>query len=148
MNRSRLLLQRVRFEDRGSHRGLYAQRAFERGERLLKVDGEETETPTMHSLQLSRSHHIVAPTEDVLPPNEDVSNHGWRFLVHACEPNATFHVASREIRAVRSIEQDEEISLDYNESEARLACPFECECGSQQCVGTVRGYKVRPEKNV
>jgi len=68
-----------------------------------------------------------------------------RFLNHSCEPNCAVGVKEKEfyIYAIRSIEEGEELTINYNTSEFNLIdcdCNFECNCGSHSCIKYIKGY--------
>lgn len=58
-----------------------------------------------------------------------------RFTNHSCQPNARLQIRDGRVEfyALRSIEPDEEITVDYGEThhEGRLTC----RCGAPNCIG-------------
>ncbi len=114
-----------------------AVKSLAAGDVVLHLDGMVTNCPSRFSVQVGPSCHIEIPTGATL--EEQLDRFPWRFLNHACEPNAGFR--GRELVATRSIECWEEISFDYTTTEYEMAVPFGCGCGAQQCLGTVSGYR-------
>jgi SET domain-containing protein len=60
-----------------------------------------------------------------------------RFTNHSCQPNAELRIQAGRIEfyALRAIDVDEEITVNYGEThhEGRLAC----RCGAPGCVGAL-----------
>ncbi len=115
---------------------LFATRAFARGERILFIEGRMQRHPTRYSIQLDAGIHIEADGD--LASDEMRLRHPWRFLNHACDPVA--RVSGQALHAVRAIAAGDEITFDYTTTEADMAEPFECRCGSPRCVGRVQGF--------
>ena len=76
-----------------------------------------------------------------------------RFLCHFFRLCSSLIDGPPAVRLIRSVDDDgvtfvarrhiadgEILSFDYNTCDWLLASPFECQCGSDACVGSVRGY--------
>ncbi len=114
--------------------GLYAERVFLPGETILVAEGVIRDKPARTSFQIGPDTHI-----DV-PPDASPDDHPWRFLEHACRPNAAFR--GRTLTALERIEPAEELTFDYETTEWELASPFTCACGSMGCTGReIRGFR-------
>jgi hypothetical protein len=107
------------------------------GERLFTIEGEQTTTATRYSVQIGENLHIdlcgVHCTEEIL------DRYFWRFMNHSCEPNSL--IRDRDVIALRDIQPWEAVTFDYNTTEWEMAEPFDCRCGSANCLGTIRGLK-------
>ncbi len=115
---------------------LIALRPFSAGQLILRIDGDVTNQPSRHSVQIDHGRHI-APAAD--PAGQNRLDHGfWRYLNHSCEPNAALR--GRELIALRDIRANDDVGFDYNSTEWEMAAPFACHCGSARCLGTIRGY--------
>ena len=68
----------------------------------------------------------------VLPPE--------RYLNHSCEPNAG--IKGRRVIALRNIQKDEEITVDYDLFE--YWNQMSCSCGSKKCRKVIKGYEYLP----
>jgi len=116
-------------------RRLVARESIAAGTLIFVIAGRESATPTRYSVQVARDLHIEC---DDLPPGlERVRHRYWMYLNHHCEPSAW--VRGREVVALRDIAPGEGVTFDYNTTEWDMASPFDCHCGSADCVGTVRG---------
>jgi hypothetical protein len=91
------------------------------------------------SYQLDTNHHFV-PTEIV-----GTKINGLATVNHSCRPNAYVKFddqrKSLELKALRSISKDEEITCDYCTTEVELTHPFLCRCGMENCYGLIRGKR-------
>lgn len=66
-----------------------------------------------------------------------------RFTNHSCNPNCGLKDAVTLV-AIRDIETGEELTIDYDTLE--YDWEMECNCGSENCRGKIRGYKHLKEK--
>jgi hypothetical protein len=118
--------------------GVYAQRAFRRGDFLFSADGQVIPYQTMYSLQIDWDKHL-----DAYPPA--------RYLNHSCQPNAGVKTNSQglpDFYALRDIAKDEEIRYDYAMTEYRhyqrprpeLDFDLTCHCGAPGCRGRFGYY--------
>ncbi len=116
---------------------LVVLKATAAGTVLFRVLGDETPVPTRYSVQIGKELHLDsgsgARTEDV------VFRYFWRFMNHHCEP--TTMIRGREVVALRDIAPWEDVTFNYNTTEANMAEPFLCRCGSARCEGTIRGAR-------
>jgi len=107
-------------------RGLYAKRAFDSGEVVLRWDISHTipnEQVTALPEQERRYTHPLGEDRTLIVQSPE------RFVNHSCDGNT-------EVRdfcdvAVRRIEVGEEITSDYGTDGAVVS--FECQCGSEKC---------------
>lgn len=115
---------------------LFATCGIPLGARVLVIEGRIQSHPTRYSIQLDEGKHIEA--DGALPEPEMRRRHPWRFLNHSCDPNA--RVLGQALIAIRAIAEGEQITFDYTTTESEMAEPFDCVCGSESCIGTVRGF--------
>ena len=107
------------------------------GETILEIHGEVTDRPSRLSVQIDDHAHIEVPAGQDLETSFDRSP--WRFLNHACAPNAAIH--GRTLVAACAIAAGEEVTFDYNTTEYEMAAPFRCHCGAPACLGSIRGFR-------
>lgn len=69
--------------------------------------------------------------------DEDPSE--WAPQNHSCNPNTGFDGLN--VIALRDINQEEELTLDYAEFLNESMEPFQCQCGSNNCRGLIIGIK-------
>ncbi len=118
-------------------RRLIAVRDIAAGTRIITLRGRETAIPTRYSVQVSRDTHL--DPDDVPTPIDRVRQRQWMYLNHHCAPNAW--ITERVLIALRNIPTGDGVTFDYNTTEWDMASPFDCHCGSAECVGRVRGAK-------
>ena len=125
----------VQMGDNG--RRLIALRPIAEGRRIFALVGREVGLPTRYSVQVSASLHL---DPDCARDESDLLQHYfWRYLDHSCEPTTV--IRDREVISVRDIDEGDGVTFDYNTTEYDMATPFQCRCGSQRCVGMVRGAR-------
>lgn len=114
-----------------------AETAFAAGDVLLLVNGLVVDRPSRYSVQIGPHAHVDPPVAGDL--TLDIERYPWRFLNHACEPNAALQ--GRTLVARRWIRPGEEVTFDYLTTEYDLAEPFSCSCGAPSCRGVIRGFR-------
>jgi hypothetical protein len=116
------------------HRCLRAGSRFEQGDVILVLEGLLSHAPSRYSVQVGADLH-VQPAPGI---PEDSVRAAWRFLNHSCRPNASFR--GPVLTALEAIAIGQEITFNYNTTEAEMAEPFVCRCG--HCSGTtVSGFR-------
>jgi hypothetical protein len=80
------------------------------------------------SVQVGENNHIELNSELV-------------FCNHSCDPNAVFDMGKFEVRVHegKELKKGDKITFFYPSSEWDMAQPFECGCGSEKCLGTIKG---------
>lgn len=118
--------------------GVYAVRAFRKGDFLFSATGKTIPAQTEFSIQIGWDEHL-----DAYPPA--------RYLNHACHPNAGVKSNAQglpDFYALRDIAKDEEIRYDYAMTEyrhyerSRPEADFDltCHCGATDCRGRLGYY--------
>jgi hypothetical protein len=117
---------RVRPED--GHKALHARDSFEPGDTLLAFSARATlNEPTVHSIQISETEHILLEPEFLAYTN------------HSCSPNVIFDLDRMAVIAIEPIGPGDEIVYFYPSTEASMKQPFFCGCLSPQCLGFIEG---------
>lgn len=113
-----------------TEQSLVAHREFAAGELLARWRPRRTLAQAgRHTLQIGHDEHVH------LDPPE------LTFINHSCAPNARFDLEAGELRAVAPIAAGDAVSVFYPATEWAMAEPFECQCGSAQCLGLVSGAR-------
>lgn len=109
--------------------GLFAARAYRRGDVVAEFPRVYVARPEVHTLQVDDELHI------------DTTGHPTRLLNHACDPSCAVDSVRCVLVAARDLKAGDALTFDYLTTEWELAAPFPCACGSAACVGEVRGYR-------
>ena len=110
-------------------------------ETITRLEGTEQPFPSKYSIQTGEKKHIVPFSE-----NPDDQKSIWRFLNHSCSPNSYFDLEKMSLIAFRDIAEEEEITYHYCSTEFDMALPFQCLCGSKNCLGEIKGYRYLSEE--
>lgn len=116
---------------------LFSARTVPSGRLLFTIEGDVTSCPTRYSVQVGSSVHVDLPPD--VSRKVILDRYYWRFMNHSCEPSAV--ICGRGVCSLRKLEQWDEITFNYNTTEYSLAEPFECRCGSTNCLGQIRGFR-------
>ena len=103
---------------------LRAARAFIKDALLIDLQtAEEVPGPDYASIDLGHQHvhHSIA-----------------RFINHSCDPTAYVDAKAKKIVAVKPIKRGDEITFNYLISERQIVAPFDCNCGTSNCVRRVK----------
>jgi hypothetical protein len=102
------------------------------GKAFHKISGYEIiDSPTRTSIQINKHEHI-----------EEFSR--LAYLNHSCDPNILMDFSQMELRAVRDIGPGEELTFFYPSTEWDMCTPFQCLCGSSQCLKKITGARYLP----
>ncbi len=115
-------------------RGVRALANFKKDDSLLMFDRTFTTYPTTKTLRIDETTHQQSANEEAFE----------NFVNHSCSPNAYIDWDTIELRAVRDIRADEEITYNYFTSDWDGEDPFDCLCAASNCFGRVRGFKHLP----
>ena len=85
--------------------------------------------PAYYSLQVDDNKHIT------LSPNF------LRYTNHSCEPNTFFDTSRWEVIAIKHINQNDEITFFYPSTEWDMSQPFNCNCQTGSCLGSIKGAR-------
>ncbi len=104
---------------------------------LFQIEGKLTQRPTRYSVQIEEGCHI--DLDEGHSSEEILDRYFWRFMNHSCLPNTM--IRGRDVMATCPIEPWKDVTFNYTTTEFAMAEPFECQCGNQGCLGTIRGFK-------
>ncbi len=102
---------------------LLSKTSFITGETVLDFsDSEKLERPNRISIDLG-DHHIDHPM--------------GKYINHSCKPTTKVCHTTNSLVTITDIQPGDEITFNYLESERTITTPFDCNCGSDNCVGRV-----------
>jgi hypothetical protein len=62
-----------------------------------------------------------------------------QYINHSCSPNIFFDLSSFKAICLRAINKGDELFYFYPSTEWEMAEPFQCLCGSANCLGRIAG---------
>ena len=62
-----------------------------------------------------------------------------QYINHSCDPNIFFDTSKMELSCLRDISAGSELTFFYPSTEFAMESPFNCFCGSNHCLHTIRG---------
>ncbi len=124
----------------GKGNTIFTKEKIKKDEVIFKVEGKLINKPTLYSVPINYNLFI-----DPVPDNNIA-----RYLCHDCEPNSGIK-DSIFVVAMRDIEKDEEICIDYGMivyeySNEMTPENYICKCGKKGCRGFLGSYKELPEE--
>ena len=97
------------------------------GDVIAQITGHrEVPVPNRFSVQVGADRHIDGLRQ-------------LTYLNHSCAPNVFLNTTELTVNALRNIAAGEELSFFYPSTEWRMAEPFDCLCGTAECVGQIAG---------
>ncbi|KAF8972661.1 hypothetical protein BDZ97DRAFT_2003516 [Flammula alnicola] len=99
---------------------------------------------------LTRSHKAYTSVQcgrnDHIELNSDLV-----YINHSCEPNVAFDLSSPDqckwhLRALKDIQPGDTLTFFYPSTEWDMDQPFNCECGTQTCLGMIQGARYLSKK--
>lgn len=120
----------VRIDEVKNHRCLFSRKSFVQDEVIVSFGVRAVyDSPNYLTIQLGEREHI-----ELLPEYLECTN-------HSCDPNCFFDTRSRQLIAIRNIGLGEELTFFYPSTEWEMDRPFNCTCGSDQCLGVISGAR-------
>jgi hypothetical protein len=127
----------IRIDPISGNRSLFSKKAFEKNEVIIEFLAKSvSSTPTYLTVQIGEDLHI-----ELLPECLACTN-------HSCDPNCFFDTSSMEFVAIKDIPEGEEFTFFYPSAEWDMDQPFQCNCGSDQCIGIIQGAKYLSAENI
>lgn len=126
--------------------GIYASGKISRGEMIFSGEGRSQRVITRRFVERNwneeeklhfRRYAYPISKELFILWDEDPSE--WAPQNHSCTPNTGFDGLN--VIALADIDEKEELTLDYAEFLDENMEPFQCNCGSQDCRGLIRGVR-------
>ena len=62
-----------------------------------------------------------------------------QYINHSCSPNIFFDLVTFKAICLRAIKKGDELFYFYPSTEWKMAEPFQCLCGSANCLGRIAG---------
>jgi hypothetical protein len=121
---------------RGNYFSVVATQNISKGDVILKLQGAVSSLQDKYSLQIDEKKHLFAFSE-----NPEIESSLFKFLNHGCSPNSYFDMPKGTLIALKNIEPNDEIVFHYCTTEYEMSSPFQCHCGSKNCIGEIKGYK-------
>ncbi|KAF9054589.1 hypothetical protein BJ165DRAFT_1338595 [Panaeolus papilionaceus] len=119
---------------------LRSLKAFNAGDVLAELKGLTSGTKAYTSVQCGRDQHFELNSDLV-------------YINHSCEPNVAFDMSSPDpkkwhLRALKQIKAGDPLEFFYPSTEWNMDQPFNCECGTPSCMGSIQGAKYLTKKEV
>jgi len=123
--------------------GLFAKKSIERGEIIFICKGLPRRRADVPSVSHSKSvNNWIGVGHDSW-----VAPFDWnplRYLNHSCDPNASIK-GRVTIVALKHINKDEPITIDYSLTEEDVNWKMNCLCGEKGCRKVIRSVQFLPE---
>jgi hypothetical protein len=118
-------------------KSLHATVPFKAGQVLAAFEAAETLTePNKYTVQVSDEIHIILEPEFL------------QYINHSCDPNVFFDTSSMEISCLKNIDAADELTFFYPSTEFEMASPFNCFCGSNNCLHSIQGAAFLSQENI
>jgi hypothetical protein len=131
-------LEARRLPEKGGY-GVFACEPVRQGERLLVWGGDIISREQIALLPFPLQAYVVQVEEDAyLAPREYDEPETGDYINHSCDPNAGFD-GQIVLIAMRDIQPDEEICIDYAMCDGSPYDEFACQCGAANCRGRITG---------
>jgi hypothetical protein len=126
----------VEVKDKQGFKGVFAKENFGKDSVIFFLKGKITSRATKYTIQLGDNRHLAFPA---IRKTSDELDYCWLYLNHDCDPSGYINADELTFHALRDITAGDEITFNYLTTEAELAAPFTCTCGSTNCFGLIQG---------
>ena len=111
-----------------NQKAFFAQLSYHPGDIIADFSaGQILSEPTYLTVQIDIDKHIILQPEHL------------QYINHSCDPNVFFDTYAMQIIALKTIQQGDEMTFFYPSTEWDMAQPFTCYCGSDKCIGEIKG---------
>ena len=129
---NRLIFSNEMFEiwkdDVSGHHSLFSIAGFQPGDIICDFGASAIlQTPSYLTVQIGDNEHIC------LQPSY------LQYINHSCSPNMFFDTATYKVVCLREVKPGDELCYFYPSTEWEMAQPFQCVCGSANCLGYING---------
>lgn len=119
--------------------GIIAREYIRKGEIILSFFGKP-----ISRKKVKNPNAVLQLDEDIFLESDGTADES---LNHSCNPNCYIDFKQLNLVSMKDIQKGQELTFDYNTSEYDLidqGCSFTCFCGSEDCVGDIKGFKYLP----
>jgi hypothetical protein len=110
------------------HMGLYSTTVFNPGDIICPFFAKEMyKTPSYLTVQTGDDDHITLSPEFL------------QYINHSCQPNVFFDTHSMQLVCLQTIVPGDQLTFFYPSTEWQMDRPFDCACGTSNCVGYITG---------
>lgn len=124
----------VRENTSTQQKSLHSNRLFEPGEMLSAFSAKEIfREPSYLTVQTAMHTHITLFPEYL------------QYINHSCSPNVFFDTNTMQLVCIKKIEPEDELTFFYPSTEWKMAQPFHCLCGAENCLHEIQGAYYLPD---
>ena len=107
------------------------------GSLFTKLDSTTPSSAAYSTVQVGQDAHIEL-NSDLLYTN------------HSCDPSLVFDMSAMEVRVAgeRALNKGDMLTFFYPSTEWEMAQEFDCSCGSERCLGRIKGAKHMKKENL
>jgi hypothetical protein len=118
-------------------KSLHAATFFDAGETICDFTAEKIiDSPTYLTVQIGDEKHIILEPQFL------------QYINHSCTPNVFFDTHAMKLVALKDIQPGDELLYFYPSTEWSMTQPFECFCGTQQCLHHIQGAAFLSETEI
>jgi len=109
-------------------KALHAAKSFYPGEVICQFNaGSTSAIPTYLTVQVADDKHITLMPEFL------------QYINHSCAPTVFFDTTSMELVCLKAMNPGDEFTFFYPSTEWEMAQPFDCNCGTPECLQVIQG---------
>ena len=109
-------------------KSLHATTFFDVGDTICAFGANKVlDTPNYLTVQTGEDKHITLDPEFL------------QYINHSCNPNVFFNTTTMELVALKEIQPGDEMMFFYPSTEWKMEQPFDCFCGTHQCLHRIQG---------
>lgn len=120
----------VREDEASLAKAFFASKGFDAGDVVCQFSAAAIlKEPTYLTVQTGIDEHIHLKPEHL------------QYINHSCEPNVLFNTDTMQLECLKKINAGDELCFFYPATEWSMAQPFECLCGTPNCIKQIQGAK-------
>jgi hypothetical protein len=93
-------------------------------------------SPNKYTVQVNEDVHIILDPEFL------------QYINHSCDPNIFFDTSRMQLSCLKDISAGDELTFFYPSTEFAMESPFNCFCGSNNCLHKIQGASFLSQETI
>lgn len=127
-------MKKIKFSASSIHgQGIFADESIHKGDKIQYINGRKVRRVTRSKKDSEEIDHWIGTGRSTWINTDGTP---FRYINHSCDPNAAI-MGTKTLVALKDIQPDEEITIDYSMTDADPHWSINCTCGTRNCRNVI-----------